>query len=420
MLYRDLIQFEPLDDIIQLRDADDGVKAQRLVRTFVFSERMAEQMVEIILPQIDLDSAVDHKGIFIVGNYGTGKSHLLSVISALAENAEQIDSIRLDVAAQEEAAATPPGRKLPYRTRIGERARPFAGKFKVVRMEVGGVTRHLRDSVVEALENFLASVGTPYSFKGVSDLTNNKDALLEAINCFRQGYPDYGILFVLDELLDFLRGQGERDLILDLGFLRELGEVVELAPFRFIAGVQESLFDSPTFQFVSDQLYRVRERFEQVRISREDIAFVVAQRLLVKDNVQLSKITEHLRGFTKYYPLLGDRLEEYARLFPIHPAYIETLENIHLAEKRQVLKTYESAIKRIRRRDGAQRCARVDFLRPLLAHGSGRSQPAHAAGACRDRRKERGSHRPRHQCHTRARRCFPWHCALWPRSVCSG
>jgi DNA replication protein DnaC len=28
---------------------------------------------------------MDNKGLLVVGNYGTGKSHLMSVISALAE-----------------------------------------------------------------------------------------------------------------------------------------------------------------------------------------------------------------------------------------------------------------------------------------------------------------------------------------------
>ena len=41
-------------------------------------------------------------------------------------------------------------------------------------------------------------------------------------------------------------------MILDLGFLRELGEVVELIPFRFVAGLQETLFDNPRFAFVAE------------------------------------------------------------------------------------------------------------------------------------------------------------------------
>jgi hypothetical protein len=47
-----------------------------------------------------------------------------------------------------------------------------------------------------------------------------------------------------------------------------------------MTGVQESLFDNPGFQFVADMVRRVKDRFEQLRIAREDVAFVVAERLL--------------------------------------------------------------------------------------------------------------------------------------------
>src|SRR5205085_10215832 len=132
------------------------------------------------------------------------------------------------------------------------------------------------------------------------------------------------LLLVVDELLDYLRSRNEQALILDLAFLRELGEVPLTARFRFIGGLQESLFDNPRFEFVADQLRRVRDRFEQVRIARQDIAFVVAERLLRKTDTQLAQITTHLRKFTVLYPALADHLTEYARLFPIHPAYIDT------------------------------------------------------------------------------------------------
>jgi hypothetical protein len=40
MKYRELIQFEPLDDVIQLRSADERSKAEKLVSTYVISDRM--------------------------------------------------------------------------------------------------------------------------------------------------------------------------------------------------------------------------------------------------------------------------------------------------------------------------------------------------------------------------------------------
>ena len=61
--------------------------------------------------------------------------------------------------------------------------------------------------------------------------------------------------------------------MLDLTFLRELGEACRLTRFRFVAGIQESLFDSPRFQFVADSVRRVKDRYEQVRIAGEDVAY---------------------------------------------------------------------------------------------------------------------------------------------------
>ena len=42
MRYGDLIQFEPIESVIQLREADAEAAARKLVKTFAISERMAE------------------------------------------------------------------------------------------------------------------------------------------------------------------------------------------------------------------------------------------------------------------------------------------------------------------------------------------------------------------------------------------
>ena len=40
----------------------------------------------LVIPNLQFETqAADNKGVLIVGNYGTGKSHLLSLISGLAE-----------------------------------------------------------------------------------------------------------------------------------------------------------------------------------------------------------------------------------------------------------------------------------------------------------------------------------------------
>lgn len=168
---------------------------------------------------------------------------------------------------------------------------------------------------------------------------------------FHEKYPDHGLLLVVDELLDYLRSRNHQDLILDLGFLREVGEVCKHIRFRFIAGLQESLFDNPKFQFVAESLRRVRDRFEQMRIVRQDVAFVVSERLLTKDDKQKALIREHLQQFTPLYGGMAERLEEFVRLFPVHPTYLEVFELISVAEKREILKTLSAEIKRLLEQD---------------------------------------------------------------------
>lgn len=90
-------------------------------------------------------------------------------------------------------------------------------------------------------------------------------------------------------------------LILDLSFLREIGEICKNSRFRFMAGLQESIFDNQRFEFVAHALRRVKDRFEQVLITRQDIKFVVAERLLKKNRTQQDKIQDYL---TRFFSLL--------------------------------------------------------------------------------------------------------------------
>ena len=162
---------------------------------------------------------------------------------------------------------------------------------------------------------------------------------------FHAVHPDHGLLLVVDELLDFLRSRKDQDLILDLNFLREIGEVCKDLRFRFVAGVQEAIFDSPRFAFVADSIRRVKDRFEQVRIARRDVKFVVAQRLLRKTGEQQAKVREYLTPFARFYGRMNERMDEYVALFPVHPDYIDTFERVTAVEKREILRTLSRSMK---------------------------------------------------------------------------
>lgn len=222
MKYSDLVEFEPITTVIQIKDANKKDRAKELVRTFVISKNMEENITKLLIPNIQFHEVKDNKGVLVVGNYGTGKSHLMSVISAIAEDSDMLQYLS--------------------NKSIAEKLASISGKFKVIRTEIGGVRMSLRDIVLKTLEKNLSEIGINYAFPAADKVTNNKDSLIEMMGLFNQKFPDQGYLLVIDELLDYLLSRKDQELVLDLNFLREIGEVCRNTRFRTIAGIQESLF----------------------------------------------------------------------------------------------------------------------------------------------------------------------------------
>ncbi len=331
MKYGDLIQFEPIETVVQLRDAGQEAAARQMVQTYVISEEMAGRLIDNVFHHLQFDQPADNKALMVIGNYGTGKSHLLSVISALAENNDLAKYLTND--------------------KVAAASAQICGRFKVIRTEIGATTMSFRDIIVAELEEQLAAMGISYAFPASDKVSNNKGAFEEMMAAFHMQYPDHGLLLVVDELLDYLRTRKDQELILDLNFLREIGEVCKDLRFRFIAGVQEAIFDSPRFSFVSESIRRVKDRFEQILIARKDVKFVVAERLLKKNASQQAKIRAYLTPFAKFYGHMSERMEEFVRLFPVHPDYIDTFERVTAVEKREVLKTLSLAMKKLLNQD---------------------------------------------------------------------
>lgn len=361
MKYADLIQFDPIETIIHLRDANKSDTARKLVRTFVISDEMAKRMIDLEIPHLQFAEPADNKGLLNVGNYGTGKSHRMSVVSAVAEDESLLDEIN--------------------HPQVREAARKIAGRFKVVRTVIGASEMSLRNMLIQVLEEYLATIDVRYVFPKADTIPNHIDAFSRMMEAFHKVYPDHGLLFVVDELLDYLRARTEKGeaIILDLNFLREIGEICRDGRFRFVAGVQEAIFDSSRFHHVSDSLLRVKDRFEEVSITKNDVKFVAANRLLRKTAEQQTWIRDHLSSFAKFYGSMNEQMDEYVRLFPVHPQYVDIFEQISVVEKREVLKTLSRAMQEILDQDVPQNqpglIAFDSYWRTLISNAGYRSNP---------------------------------------------
>jgi len=343
MKYKDLMTFEPIETVIQLTDANKVPEAQRLVETYVVSKAMADRLTGLVLPQLQFDKPQDNKGLLIVGNYGTGKSHLMSFISAIAENKEMLERVKY------RSVISPNGGSDGDEGRFY--GQEIAGKFKVLRIEIGAVTTPLREIIINEIEVFLGKIGVVFEFPAMDKIVNNKMAIQDMMKEFHNKYPDKGLMIIVDELLDYLKTRKDQAIVLDLNFMRELGEVSKNLRFRFVAGIQEALFDNPRFAFIAETLRWVQARYEQVYIHKSDIEFVVKERLLRKTADQENQIRNHLQIFTQFYEHMNERLEEYVQMFPVHPDFVDTFDRVTMIEKREILKTISKQMRTLLNQD---------------------------------------------------------------------
>ena len=101
MKYRDIIKFDPINEVVKFSRLGEENYRTSLVRNFVFSKDYEKTIIPRICENLDYTQTYrpfhkdsfrgfDSFGLQIVGNYGTGKSHLMSLISLIAETPDYL------------------------------------------------------------------------------------------------------------------------------------------------------------------------------------------------------------------------------------------------------------------------------------------------------------------------------------------
>ena len=319
MKYKDLIQFESVDEIIKFDKLNDDTYRDRLITTFVCSNAFENFIIPRICRELDLDSIQETRGLQIVGNYGTGKSHLMSLFSIIAEDAHYLDYLS--------------------NLRAKECLSKIAGRYKVVRFEISG-TNSLWDMITYQIDKHLEEWGVDYSIYEDNRPVPYYDKLEKMLAAFEEAYPDKGFMFVIDEMLSYLQGHAQPHLLgSDLQVLQALGHMSDRTKFRMVFGVQELIYQAPEFQFAADMLSHVADRYTDLKIEKSDVQFIVQERLLRKNAHQQQTIKQHLQKFIMLFPDLSHDLDTFVNLYPVHPSYFDNFQQIRVGKnQREVLK----------------------------------------------------------------------------------
>lgn len=321
MKYQDLIQFEPINEVVKFGRFSDQDYRESLVRNFVFSPAYESAIIPEIVRQLDYTAGYETKGIQIVGTYGTGKSHLMSLISLIAEDAKYVNSVKNQSSRQV--------------------LNNIAGKYMVIRFEMGS-DEELWRLIGHQIDEQFKAWGIDYSIIADTKPDMYKDKISRMMAQFEARFPDKGLMIVIDEMLSYLKGHSNSVDVLnrDLAVLQAFGQMSDHSKFRIIYGVQELIYNSPEFHIVADALNKVADRYASIQITKQDVQFVVQQRLLRKDDKQKDAIRRHLEKFTGFFTDMHAHLDEYVNLFPVHPSFFENFQEIKIGKaQREVLKT---------------------------------------------------------------------------------
>ena len=159
MKYSELISFSPIESTIQLKESNrTAAESARLVKTYVMSDAMAQNLQAPVIDQLQMDEVVDNKGVLVIGNYGTGKSHLMSVIAAVANDASNLEYLQ--------------------NRKFAEAMKPIAGKFEILRIEIGGVTMSLREILFGFIQEDFDARGIDYD---VPDFSSVRDKVISLV-----------------------------------------------------------------------------------------------------------------------------------------------------------------------------------------------------------------------------------------------
>lgn len=333
MKYSELLHFEPISEVVKFDRLEDSDYRRQLVKTFVFSKAYADNIIPFICDNLNYNSTAETFGLQIVGNYGTGKSHLMSLFTLIAEDAKFLNHVSNDKA--KEALSV------------------IAGKYKVLRFEMGN-TQDLWDIVCYQLDKFIAEHGVNYSISDDNSLDSYYVKLRKVMAAFEAKHPNHGLMIVIDEMLSYLKGRGNAayNLNKDLAVLQALGQMSDHTKFRIVYGVQEVIYDSPELQAVKDMLEKVKDRYKEIFITKQEVQFVTEQRLLKKNKEQKNKIRTYLSQFTALFPEMHAHLEKYVDLFPVHPAFFDNFQTIKIANgQREILKTLSAKFEVLRDKD---------------------------------------------------------------------
>ncbi len=314
----DLIHVPPVRTVIRIADLADDTLRRHLVETFVLTAEVAFS-ISTILEKI---AATEGKGFFVIGNYGSGKSHLLNILS-LAVSDEEARRV-LSASYQEASSAV---KNLPALLEKAASTNPLVVAISLVEHSN---REYLENIVLRSIAAKLAATAPDANGNILlpdTDAQTRQEAFGKLKNILAaQGYG--GLLLLIDELSEFLRSkENARVYNEDVRFLQYLGEFAEVIPAWVVATMQENIENTGA---LSDELlHKIKDRYPlRFLLSGEHVKEIISGRLVRQKEEASSALPPILNKLKNSFGALPFSSDDFFKLYPVHPVTVELLDEL--------------------------------------------------------------------------------------------
>lgn len=321
MRIADLIRIPPVRTVVRVADLSDRKLCRDMVENFIVTGEVAFALGNIL----EKVGSLQGQGFFIVGNYGSGKSHLLNIISlslgdeqarevlreAVLENGTTGDEVLTD--SVEKAALVKP--LMVEISLVEHNSREYLEDIVLFRVEeklqsrLENVSKHLQPLPPGWREKPRAQ-----AFK----------VLQEALQ--EEGWG--GLVLLLDELSEFLRSKPDsRSYNEDIRFLQYLGEFAETIPAWVIATLQENIEN--TGSIAGEMLHKIKDRYPvRFPLTGQHVREIVSRRLVKKEDGAEEVLSRVFEEYLRSFGTLPFSRQNFYALYPVHPLTVDLLDEL--------------------------------------------------------------------------------------------
>jgi len=356
----ELIEVAPIRTVIQLSDLTDSGLKRLIAESFVLTDELYGHLFTILRALQEGQGG----GFFILGSYGSGKSHFLSILYLLLkeewvwpylirqrpalkrfyQELRQRDYLVVSQTLVEHHSREPledilnAGLSHSLRRDYGLdplsiRQDQYRSDLRLILKErygqelVSFVHRHgLPDPEVlfepeqlPLLEALVAELDLPYRIRpSRQQVFSQLERLLGQLKIA-------GIVILLDELSEFLRSKPDgRSFNEDVRFLQFLGEWSDRHPLWIVASLQERL--ESTGEIPQQVFNKIKDRYARsIHLSTRHLEGLIQQRLVKKKPGAYGEIVRVYKELKSAFSSWGVSQERFYRLYPLHPQTLRFL-----------------------------------------------------------------------------------------------